>query len=160
MILNFKKFKEWVDFACAKNKVKNILKTTEIYLSDKMTSTAGIAYISDAEKKIIKLSKPILSKSTEVQARNIIIHETCHIIVYDKFGEKAKAHGIEWKETMLLSEEEPNIYHSVQPETKIYRDIKAQCLCKEFKISKSGMNLLLNKTARCIFCRGKIKILK
>lgn len=72
-------------------------------------TTAGRAYLAEAR---ICLSKKILI--TEPRIRETTLHEYAHLWVFEKYGNKARPHGAEWKRAMKKLGLPPIVCHSYE----------------------------------------------
>ena len=96
--------RKWVLHACEKNGANEIAENIKYEISTKMTERLAIAYL---DAFLIRFSKRwwgLIKKETKI---NLIIHETSHIIINWKMGEKAKPHGNEWKRCVLNAGQTP-----------------------------------------------------
>jgi predicted SprT family Zn-dependent metalloprotease len=112
--------------------------------------TAGMAYYPN----VIRLSKKILK--TKKQIRETVLHEYAHLVVYDKWGDRAMPHGEEWREVMLLFGLNPQVTHDYECHR---RTIKKPYVCRcqrcGYEIRRSKP-LMRNRIYTHIGCGGKM----
>lgn len=77
------------------------------------SATAGRAYLEEFR---ICLSRKILI--TELRIRETTLHEYAHLWVYEKYGNKARPHGAEWKRAMKRLGLPPAVCHSYDIERR------------------------------------------
>jgi SprT protein len=61
----------------------------------------------------IRLSIPLWPRASIQDRMETVVHETCHIIVWHKFGLFIAAHGPEWKQAMRNCGIQPERTHDV-----------------------------------------------
>jgi SprT protein len=93
-----KEIREAIKFACERNKVPEFSKQIRYEFNTRFRTKAGVAVYS---KNLIKLSTEIFGQFSKDQQRETVIHEACHLIAKHKHGTGIRAHGREWKETMI-----------------------------------------------------------
>jgi len=128
----------------------------DIYVSfnDRFTSKGGDANFT---KKRIRLSLPLWSRMSEKERYETTVHETCHIVVRQKYGYRVKPHGHEWKMAMLQSGINPERCHNVDLTGLRQRRPRfpAQCACRTHLITSIKMNRILQgRNYMCIYCHS------
>lgn len=109
-IMEDRQIREWIRFACERNKVPELAQVILVEWNPRFTRRLGDAgYSSITFRARIRLSSPLWPRTPEIDRRETVIHEACHIIV----GFAAAAHGSEWKEAMENCGVEPLRLHSV-----------------------------------------------
>lgn len=99
---------------------KIILSDIDITLFNK-GRCAGQAY---CDTRIIRLNKFLLEKEEYFKrmTEEVLIHELCHILVFEKYQGKASPHGIEWIEAMkVCGISKPSRTHNMKIEKAIKR---------------------------------------
>jgi SprT protein len=76
-------------------------------------TTAGRALFREFE---IRLSRQVLQ--TPEQIRDTVLHEYAHLVVFEKFGVKAKPHGTEWRAVMRQLGLAPTVTHDYPVEKR------------------------------------------
>ena len=105
--------KEWIRFACDCNNVDELAQVIVVEWNSRFTRRLGdAAYNSVTFRGRIRLSTPLWPRGSEVDRRETVIHEACHIIVGYQFGQVAQ-HGSEWKEAMRACSVEPLRTHTI-----------------------------------------------
>ena len=106
--------RSWIRFACERNEVSELAQVVVIEWNRRFTRRLGdAAYRSTTFRARIRLSLPLWPRTTEEDRRETVIHETCHLIAFYKFGQVAAPHGTEWKEAMQNCGIQPTRLHSV-----------------------------------------------
>jgi predicted SprT family Zn-dependent metalloprotease len=76
-------------------------------------TTAGRAFFREFE---IRLSNQVLQ--TPEQVHDTVLHEYAHLVVFEKFGTKAKPHGSEWRAVMRQLGLSPTVTHDYPVEKR------------------------------------------
>jgi len=106
--------RSWIRFACEHNSVPELAQVILVEWNPRFTRRIGDAsYSSTTFRARIRLSSPLWQRASEVDRRETVIHEACHVIVGYKHGFAAAAHGAEWKEAMRNCGVEPLRLHAV-----------------------------------------------
>ena len=106
--------RSWIRFACERNKVDELSQVILVEWNRRFTRRLGdAAYNSVTFRARIRLSSPLWQRASEVDRRETVIHEVCHIIVGYRFGFAAAPHGFEWKEAMENCGVEPLRLHTI-----------------------------------------------
>lgn len=144
--------------ACNTNGVSYLINKIKVVYSNRMKSTGGFAtYLN----KTIKLSAVVAQYATPEEFRNIVIHETCHVIARLKAvnGWSIKPHGREWKRAMWTAGEEPKRCHSVKVPVDISKRVAIKCSCgKEMTMGKLQYKRMIQCVSRyrCLKCKAVI----
>ena len=106
--------RSWIRFACDCNGVPELAQVIVVEWNRRFTRRLGdAAYNSVTFRARIRLSSPLWQRASEVDRRETVIHEVCHIIVGYRFGFAAAPHGFEWKEAMENCGVEPLRLHTI-----------------------------------------------
>jgi SprT protein len=112
-IMEERHIREWIRFACERNNVGELAQVIVVEWNPRFTRRLGdAAYSSTTFRARIRLSSPLWPRAPEVDHRETVIHEACHIITGYRFGFVAQ-HGPEWKEAMRNCGVEPLRLHAV-----------------------------------------------
>ena len=105
----------WIRFACDCNEVPELAQVVVVEWNPRFTRRLGdAAYSPITYGARIRLSLPLWPRASEEDRRETVIHETCHIIAFYKFGGYVVfPHGPEWKEAMRACGVEPLRTHNV-----------------------------------------------
>lgn len=119
--------------------------------STRMTKAAGMAWPRRPE---IAFSSRLWPRATEEQRRQIIIHETCHIIVGRNFGRNRDPHGSMWHTAMLRCGVRPDVYHNISV-AGIAAGAYVQCKCNREWTSRRLVQRIFNFPGliRCRRCK-------
>jgi SprT protein len=110
-----------VGFACVVCGVPKLAGKINIEFNNRFTSRMGDA---NANYMRIRLSSPLWKIATEVQRRETVIHEACHIIDSRKYG-VTTSHGRNWQRCMTMCGLEPNRLHRV--DTSSVTQVRRRC---------------------------------
>ena len=116
--------KRQVELACILCGVDKLAVKINIEFNSRFTSRMGDA---NANYMRIRLSSPLWKVATEVQRRETVIHEACHIIDSRKYG-VTTSHGRNWQHCMTMCGLEPNRLHCV--DTSSVRQVRRRCAVK------------------------------
>ncbi len=135
---------------CAKCGYPKLGKTIPFTFNKRFTDSFGAA-----GSGAVEFSGPLWGRATPKQRKQVIIHETCHVLSEEKYGENIKPHGQEWEEMMELAGAEPIIYHDVDNED-LYRPqrcyaIRCKSCAHEDTITQNMRTRILNGSQH--FCR-------
>lgn len=106
----------------------------------------------------IEFSTLLWARATPEQRKQVIIHEVCHVLAEEKYGDTIKPHGEEWQSMMRIAGTQPLIYHEVDNDDlyKPQKRFNIRCLsCNAIiRISKNKRTRLKNgKQYPCKKCR-------
>jgi len=126
--------------------------------SNKMTRTAGYAW---KNKRKVRFSADLFKRDKVSGRRNTIVHEICHILSWEVYGNKIKPHGNEWKYLMRLCGEEPLRTHNIKVKPKHPR-YPTYCMCpKPHMLVKQMINRMKRGTAyTCTTCKEVLTLHK
>lgn len=142
--------RHWIKFACEKNNVSYLKSKISFRFNSRFSSTLAEAIYPD--KQII-FSSSFWNKSIPKQKKEIIIHETCHIISWEKFGPNIKNHGIEWQKCMKICKMVPRKEYVI---TNIHK--KVNCFCSTKKVSNRIFKAIKNGFKMyCPYCNALLK---
>jgi predicted SprT family Zn-dependent metalloprotease len=133
--------------------LKNIV---SVSFNDRFTSKGGDASWS---KKRIRLSSPLWPRMSDKDRYQIIVHEACHIVAFQKHGIYISPHGKEWKQAMRQCGLNPDRCHSVDT-TGLRRRMPRYpftCACQTHMISKIKRNRFFRGIMyRCYHCHTQL----
>lgn len=125
--------------------------------------TRTIARASYTKKRIQFSRKvfPLYAKEENRQYK-IVVHETCHLVAYYKFGIRIKPHGYEWQCLMRKCGVAPERCQPELPEARKFdrKQIryKAYCECKtHFITGRVRANILRGVNRVCLSCGSRLK---
>ncbi len=127
-----------------------------VSFNKRYTSSFGAAWGEEVE-----FSGPLWGLATADQRRQVIIHETCHVLTDKKHGGALHPHGKEWKAMMLLAGAEPLTCHEVDI-TDLYKPqkrytIRCQSCSTKISITQNKRTRIKNgKVYPCEKCEGPI----
>jgi len=157
-----------IKMVCKTAGMPEMAQEIEVEWSNRMTRCAGKAYL---QRKLIKLSNPIWALAGDKVNEDTVVHETCHILVYWEWANRARGrmrsagspprpHGSEWQQLMRKCGYEPKRCHSVdtsaiRPKRKRYR---FDCGCKEGHLVSRQLvaRMGAGKQYVCRLCRKQI----
>jgi predicted SprT family Zn-dependent metalloprotease len=87
----------------------DLLDRIEIRWNRRMRTRAGVAYLISRR---IELNPRLLAQNPEM-VHQCFAHELAHIVIYARFGQKARAHGKEWRALMREIDLEPLVVHQM-----------------------------------------------
>ncbi|WP_067522315.1 SprT family zinc-dependent metalloprotease [Endozoicomonas ascidiicola] len=120
-------------------------------------ATAGQAWI---EKHQLRFNKVLLQENREHFIQQTVAHEVAHLLAYDLFGPRIRAHGREWQGIMIKVFRLPaDRCHSYDTGRSSRRQWLYQCHCKGREIALSTVRH--NRSQRgtiylCTTCRGPL----
>ena len=155
---------ELILFACEKNGVPELAPQIKWRWSKKYTRKMGSA---EYKKLLITLSRPLfLTRATEDDQKQTVVHEACHLIAFYKFYNnyqlplRLKPHGRELQQAMLRCGKEPRRCHKVPLATVAH----FECNCrKEIFVSRLQEKrirraIILGSYYTCRKCKGKLRL--
>lgn len=81
--------------------------------SSRFTRKMGEARIDTTkDTRLVRFSKPLWTRATVEERKQVIIHEVCHIAAFAKSGRKA-GHGPVWRALMIQCGRKPERCHNV-----------------------------------------------
>lgn len=130
-----------IQIVCQTAGMPEMAQKISVEWSSRMTRCAGKAYL---QRKLIRLSNPIWALAGDEANEDTIVHETCHILVYWEWANRARGrlksanspprpHGPEWQQLMRKCGYEPKRCHSVDTSAIRKKRIRYRfdCGCKE-----------------------------
>jgi SprT protein len=144
--------RQWIRLACDSNGVSELAQVIVVEWNSRFTRRLGDAgYSSTTYRARIRLSIPLWPRAKEQDRRETVIHETCHLITFYKFGQVA-AHGPEWRLAMRNCGLQPTRLHSVDRSGLARRqkrfvlldcpnhglDRKCRCSTREYNLLRRG----------------------
>ena len=125
--------------------------------SKRLRTALGRARV-DARK--VRLN-PILFNANTQLLDEVLCHELAHIVVYIRFGRKARPHGAEWAELMRQAGYKPRVRVNLEEEKLpiLIKTYEHLCpVCQIIRYARRPMNLW-----RCVSCveaglDGKLQI--
>lgn len=155
---------QYVKHAYDSNGMPELMDNTTIRWSQKMTRCAGTAQFNVHKPHVIKLSLPLLARTSREDIVNTIVHEACHIVVYNdyyhkfkagKFILKPKPHGREWRFAMFKAGEQADRCHSID-RTGLKRSmstITVYCDCSKYEMAKNTYTRRMKRSGSAGICR-------
>lgn len=144
---------KWILEALEANQIPELFPKIKWQFNNRFHNRMGDANYS---KMRIRLSSVLWNKATQEQKESTVKHETCHIIAHAKYGD-IKAHGAEWKRTMISAGQVPERLHKVQTLKKAV-DVRCTNCQQIYKMGylraarmKKGQNYSCNP------CGGKVE---
>jgi len=147
----------WIYESCKANNVPQLFKKISYRFNNKLTRCFGLAYTN---QKHVEFSSPLWDRATEQEKRQVVIHETCHIIAKYKHDFKIKDHGEEWKKCMIAVGVAPERCHTVDREGLVRQYVKyeADCGCTKIWVGHVKAGQVRNKNLSCRKCKGKVSL--
>lgn len=105
-------------------------------LFNKRGTAAGTAYYYENE---IRFNMVMLIENMEEFVRQTVVHEICHILDYQLFGETSH-HGRNWQDLMIHFGLQPKRCHSYSTDSVRSYGGLYMCDCQEYKLSKIRHN--------------------
>jgi predicted SprT family Zn-dependent metalloprotease len=108
----------------------------------------------------IVISSQLWERASTLDRRQLIIHETCHIISHYKFGENIEGHGKEWKQCMVKSGLKPDRFHHVNRDglKRVYVKYEIECNCSKVWIGHGKAAQVRKNILWCSVCKGQVKL--
>ena len=150
--LEHRHIRDWIRLACDCNHVPELSQVIVVEFNSRFTRRLGDGGYDPATfRASIRLSIPLWGRASEIDKRETVIHEACHVVVGFKFGQVA-AHGFEWKAAMGACGVEPLRTHSVNRTGLVRRqrrfvlldcpnpgvEHKCRCTAREFNLLRRG----------------------
>ena len=106
--------RNWIDFALSRNDVAYLSNVIHVGWNERFTCKfADAAYKSRPPRGRIRISPKIWERAMPEQRREVIVHETAHIVAYHLHGTGIKPHGVEWRQAMANCGVEPEVTHDI-----------------------------------------------
>lgn len=103
-----------INFALDRNEVGYLSNLIRVRWNKRFVRRfADAAYGTHPMRGIIRVSPLIWERASELDRRETIIHEACHIVAFHLHGNGIKPHGTEWKQAMANCGVEPVRCHTV-----------------------------------------------
>lgn len=123
--------------------------------------TAGQAW---PDKPLLRFNPVLLKENRDHFLQQTVAHEVAHLIAYEQYGRKIRAHGREWQSIMMgvfsLPADRCHTYDTGRSSRKswLYR---CQCAGKTIALSTVRHNRSQKGTVYlCTTCRGPLTFLK
>lgn len=112
---------------------------------------------------IVRFSSLLWPRATEVERKETVIHEVCHVVARfeaNERGERISPHGPQWKALMHRCGVPPSRTHSVKcNDLSVRKKIPVKCGCREFKITPYVAGRIANGSVyKCTSCNVAIKV--
>jgi SprT protein len=105
---------DWVRLACERNEVAELAQAIVIEWNRRFTRRLGDAVFNPITfQSKIRLSIPLWPRASFQDRYDTVIHEACHVIVWQKFSQLVAPHGPEWRQAMMNCGVEPLRTHDV-----------------------------------------------
>jgi len=106
--------RSWIRHACDSNDVAELAQAFLVEWNRRFTRRLGDGHYSLLSMRArIRLSLPLWPRASEVDRRETVIHEVCHVIVFYKYGVFVRPHGAEWRQAMKNCGVQPVRTHNV-----------------------------------------------
>jgi SprT protein len=113
----------------------------------------------------IRLSRPLWDRATEQEREQVVKHEACHLIAFQKYGYRIMPHGREWKNAMLRAGRKPERCHNID-RTGLRRNTvryHTSCACGYLNDRGCGPKvyrniMVYNMVYRCPKCRSVMEV--
>ncbi|OYW16442.1 MAG: hypothetical protein B7Z55_14180, partial [Planctomycetales bacterium 12-60-4] len=106
--------RDWIDFAFDRNDVSYPSIMIRVRWNKQFVNKfADAGYGRNPPRGIIRIGTRIWERATEIERRETIIHEACHIVAFHLHGTEIKPHGIEWRQAMENCGVEPVRCHDI-----------------------------------------------
>lgn len=144
-------------FACKANDIEELHKQITFVFGERQTRSAGLAWYAT---KRISFSSPLWERMTEEEKKQIAIHETCHIISYEKYGNEGKGHGQQWQQCMKKAQVRPLRCHTIDRTGLRTRQIKyaVTCACTTAWVSRYRAEQCKESLLTCKRCKTKVTL--
>lgn len=156
---------------------KWIKETLQIFGLENLESKLVVLYKSsftrrmgDASRNIsagtytVRFSIPLWAFATDLQRKETVVHEMCHIIdmIHGTYNSK-EAHGYSWSQLMIKCGFRPNRCMSIKRPDELKRNVKrfeATCLCMTHKLTSQMRTKMLAglKHYRCLKCNTRVSL--
>ncbi len=106
-------------------------------------------------RNTIRLNAPLLEREGEAFARNTIVHELCHLAIWERHGLRARPHGPQWQALMRAMGETPErCHHAAAEPVRRQRRVGYRCGCQQHLLTTTRHNRALRGTQYvCRRCR-------
>lgn len=143
----------------------DLFSNIQVVWSNKLKTTAGTARCD----KLITISNSLWLRGNIEQRKEIITHETCHLVVYNynrrvatsiyedknNYFEDRRSHGRKWQEYMqICGYQNPQRCHTIIPKRRLFLWV---CSCREYKIKVRLHNKGMQIGLHCKFCNQPCK---
>ncbi|MFK0573607.1 SprT family zinc-dependent metalloprotease [Endozoicomonas sp.] len=122
--------------------------------------TAGQAWI---EKRQLRFNPVLLNENRDHFLKQTVAHEVAHLLAYELYGPRIRAHGREWQSIMMAVFQLPaDRCHSYDTQRSSRRDWLYQCQCqgKTIPLGTTRHNRSQKGTVYlCTTCRAPLKYL-
>lgn len=129
--------------------------------SGRLTTTLGHAhYYFENDTGEIDFCFELWGRANYEQRREVIIHETVHILVFKKYGPKdSDKHGPKWKAMMVQCGGNPTPYHEVCTKgvKRTQKRYLVECRCTKHEITQNKLTRMRNgRYRRCLTCNHRL----
>ena len=147
----------WILHACYFNEVPSLTPQIQYRFLNRLTRVFGQAWY---HKKLIEISIPLWHRATLQERRQLIIHETCHIVSMYKHGTHITAHGSEWKQCMIKCGVPAERCHHVNRDGLVRQYVKyeVQCDCALVWIGHVKAAQVRANRIKCRRCKGLARL--
>jgi predicted SprT family Zn-dependent metalloprotease len=156
--MNTEQINHIIKQTCKDNNATGLYPEITFTFSKRLTKTFARAH---CHLSIIEISEPLWHRADIQEKKEMFIHETCHIIAYNKFGGHITHHGKEWRECMgragILKQE---YRHNINTEGLRRQPIRyeAQCSCRIFDISHVRAGRFKSRVYNCDYCKQPVHL--
>ncbi len=107
------------------------------------------------QRNTIRLNAELFARESEAFARNTIIHELCHLAVWQRHGRRARPHGAQWQTLMrALGEVPERCHHAIATPVRQQLRFPYRCGCQQHQLTTTRHKRALRGTPYvCRRCR-------
>lgn len=88
------------------------------------------------QRNTIRLNAELLAQEGEEFSRNTIVHELCHLAIWQHHGRRARPHGPQWQQLMRAMGEEPSRCHQAKATpVRRQRRFAYRCSCQQHALT-------------------------
>jgi len=124
--------------------------------NSRLKTTMGYA---DYQTNTIDFCYRLWGRASYLDRRQVIIHETCHLICFYKYNADM-GHNQIWKNMMVRCNAEPERYHNVNVDgmrnkynKKLY---EVRCECSIYTVDSHQLYYMKKNNNRCVMCKSEI----
>lgn len=145
-----------IEFTCKANNISEIYETISFKFNKRFTKRLGDA---NPNNRVIRFSYPLWERASLEERKEVVVHETCHIIATTKAWHSksyiSDPHGIEWQTAMKRAGyENPSKFHTIDRKDlkKNYLTHYIQCACVKRRVTSEMFDVILEQEWACSKC--------
>lgn len=147
----------WIVHACYFNGTPELAPKIKYKFTNRLTRVFGRAF---CHNRLIEISKPLWDRASPKERRQLVIHETCHIVATYKHGHAISDHGREWKQCMHKAGVPAERCHHVNRDG-LRRKVKryeVSCACTTAWFGHVKASQVKSNMLYCLRCKSDFKL--